>query len=195
MNKSCFTVFVALTLSACSGAASLPVAGPLVGARMGGAFSLTNQDGKTVKDTDFRGRYYIVYFGFTFCPDICPTDGLAIGAGLKLFEADQPQRAAKVTPVFITADPARDTPPILKAYLRHFHPRFVGLTGSVKEIDAVAQRYGVTIMREDPDSKGEYRVDHGRYATLYGPDGKPIGFVDQEDGPKAVAAALERWVR
>ncbi len=190
MNKYLIALFLSLSLSACNG-----VPAPLSAAKMGGPFSLTDQNGHQVTQKDFAGRYFIAYFGYSSCPDICPTDALAIGAGLKAFTAQDPERAAKVTPVFFTADPARDTPAILKVFLANFHPRFVGLTGTAAQMDAVAQEYGVVIMRDKPDAKGEYLVDHGRYAALYGPDGKPIAFVGQEDGAAAVTAALDRWVK
>jgi protein SCO1 len=195
MNKYLLSLGVLLFLSACHLGDGAGGAAPLAGAKMGGEFSLTDQNGRAVTQKDFAGRYAIVYFGYSFCPDICPTDALAIGAGLKQFEKSDPERARKVTPVFITADPKRDTPAILKLFLANFHHRFVGLTGSEEQIDAVSQKYGVTIMRNKPDAKGGYLVDHGRYAALYGPDGKPIAFVGQEDGATAVADSLNRWVK
>jgi protein SCO1 len=195
MNKYSFAFGLLLSLSACQFGDGAGTAAPLAGAKMGGSFSLTDQNGRTVTEKDFAGRYYIAYFGYSFCPDICPTDALAIGAGLKQFEKTDPARARKVIPVFITADPKRDTPAILKLFLANFHPRFVGLTGSEEQIDAVSQKYGVTIMRNKPDAKGGYLVDHGRYAALYGPDGQPLAFVGQEDGAAAVAASLDRWVK
>src|SRR5688572_16838717 len=95
---------------------------PLEGASMGGPFTLTDQNGRRVSDSQFAGKYRLVYFGFTFCPDVCPTDLQAIGAGLRQFEQSDPARAARVQPIFITVDPARDTPEVLRRYVANFHP-------------------------------------------------------------------------
>ncbi len=162
---------------------------------MGGAFRLTNQDGKTVTDADFAGKYRLVYFGYTFCPDICPTDLADIGKGLAAFEKVDPKRAAKVEPIFITLDPARDTPAVVKEFVSNFHPRMVGLTGPEKDIDAVAQRYGIAYMREKPNAQGAYLVDHVRIVVLYGPKGEPIAIMPQNAKPQAFADELARWVR
>ena len=109
---------------------------PLKGATMGGPFTLTDQNGRRVSDRDFAGKYRLVYFGYTFCPDVCPVDLQVIGAGLRRFEASDPARAARVQPIFITVDPARDTPAVLRQYVAAFHPRLIGLTGSAEEIAA-----------------------------------------------------------
>ncbi|MEY3658666.1 MAG: hypothetical protein RL425_1427 [Pseudomonadota bacterium] len=184
-----------LSLTACGGAA--PDAGPppLEGARMGGAFSLINQDGQTTTDKDFAGKYRLIYFGYTFCPDICPVDAQVMGQALTLFEKEDKARAAKLVPIFISVDPARDTPAIVKQFVSNFHPRMVGLTGSVTQIDEMAQRYGVAFMRDKPNAQGAYLVNHARMIVLYGPQGEPIAIMPQGDDPKAVAAELARWVR
>src|SRR6185369_14158786 len=101
---------------------------PLKGARIGGPFALVDQNGRTVRDSDFAGRYRLVYFGYSYCPDVCPTDLQSIGQAMRQFEKSDPGRAAEVQPIFITVDPERDTPPVLKAYVAAFHPRLIGLT-------------------------------------------------------------------
>lgn len=171
---------------------------PLEGATMGGPFTLTDQNGRRVSDTDFAGKYRIVYFGFTFCPDVCPADLATIGAGLRQFESGDPGRAARVQPLFISVDPARDTPPVLRAYVANFHPRMVGLTGSEEEISRVARAYGVYFQRGrlDPAHPDRgYPVDHSRIVVLYGSDGKPIVILPHDRGPGGVADELDRWVR
>ena len=194
-----FTTFAAaaliFSLTACGGSA--PDAGPppLKGARMGGAFSLINQDGKTTTDKDFAGKYRLIYFGYTFCPDICPVDAQLMGQALTLFEKEDRARAAKLVPIFISVDPARDTPTVVKQFVSNFHPRMVGLTGSVAQIDEMAQRYGVAFMREKPNAQGAYLVNHARMIVLYGPQGEPIAIMPQGDDPKAIVAELSRWVR
>lgn len=186
------TLLLALLLAGCRGEAGTP---PLAGATIGGPFTLTSHEGRRVSDRDFAGKYRLVYFGFTFCPDVCPVDLQTVGAGLRQFERDDPERAAKVQPIFISVDPARDTPPVLRRYVAAFHPRLIGLTGSEDEIAQVARRYGVYYQRGDPAPGGGYGVDHLRGIFLYGPEGEPIAIVPHEQGPAALAAELDRWVR
>src|SRR5688572_19567666 len=170
---------------------------PLAGATMGGPFTLTAQDGRRVSDRDFSGKYRLIYFGYTFCPDICPTDLQKIGAGLSRFEASDAARAARVQPIFITVDPARDTPEVLRRYVANFHPRLIGLTGTEQEIAAVAREYRVAYSRAQPPAgqPDAYLVDHLRITVLYGPRGEPIAIVPSDQGAEAVAAELDRWVR
>ena len=118
---------LALPLGGCGGSATSSEP-PLAGARIGGPFALTDQDGKTVRDTDFAGRYRIVYFGYTYCPDVCPTDMAKIGQAMHQLDKQAPRTAAKVVPIFITVDPERDTPAAIKQFVANFHPRIVGLT-------------------------------------------------------------------
>jgi protein SCO1/2 len=190
-------MLAAASLAACQAAGGEPSAeGGLVGSSVGGPFSLTDQDGKRVSDTDFAGRYRIVYFGFANCPDVCPVDLQVIGAGLKRFEADDQERAAKVQPIFITVDPARDTPQVLKEYVRNFHPRLVGLTGSEAEIEAAKKEFAVYGSKMDPEAPGGgYNVNHSRIIFLLGPDGQPIEMVPHDQGPEGVAAVLDRFVQ
>ncbi len=163
---------------------------------MGGPFRLTASDGRQVSDSDFAGKYRIVYFGYSFCPDVCPTDLATIGAGLRQFETSDPDRAARVQPLFVTVDPARDTPAILRRYVAAFHPRLIGLTGSEAQIAQVARAYGVYYNHEPPTRPGgDYLVNHSRMAVLYGPQGEPIAILPHDQGPGGVAAELARWVR
>jgi protein SCO1 len=195
MNHILRPLFVALLLlvSACS-----PQGGdqpPLAGAKMGGAFTLTNQDGKRVSDTDFAGKYRLIYFGYTFCPDVCPVDVGRLMQGLTRFEAKDPKRGAQVQPLFISIDPKRDTPAALKSFVGAFHPRLIGLTGSETEIADVAARYAVYFERGKPDAHGAYLVDHQAIAVLYDPKGAPLVIIAQDKGPESIAAELDRWVR
>lgn len=168
---------------------------PLQGASMGGPFTLTNQDGRPTSDTDFDGRYRLVYFGFTYCPDVCPVDLQLIGQGLRQLEKSDPEVAAKVQPLFISVDPERDTPPVLKQYVSAFHPRLVGLTGTPEQIADVAKRYGVYYMKEEADGASDYLVNHSRVALLFGPKGEPIAIIPHDKGAEAVAGELRRWVK
>lgn len=183
-------VLAALALAACSGDEP-----PLQGAAIGGPFTLTDQDGRPATDRDFAGRYRIMYFGFTHCPDVCPTDLAVIGGALRRFEKTDPARAARVTPIFVSVDPERDTPAILKDYVAAFHPRLVGLTGTPGQLADMAKRYGAYYGKEPAGPGGGYNVNHSRVAELIGPDGKPIALLPYEQGAEAVAAELDRWVR
>ena len=181
-----------LTLAACQAAPSPP---PLDGAKIGGPFTLVDQNGQTRTDKDFVGKYRIVYFGYSFCPDVCPVDVAAIGGGVKALEAADPARGAKILLVFVSVDPARDTPPVLKQFVSAFHPRMIGLTGTKAEIDAAAKAYGIYYALEKPGPGGGYLVQHSRQAYLMGPDGQPIALLPAEQGPQAVAEELKRWVK
>ena len=111
--------------------------GNLSGSAVGGPFTLTDETGAKVTSGSYKGLWRLMYFGFTYCPDVCPTDTAKLAAGLKLFEAKNPAAAAKVQPLFITVDPERDTPAALTEFTDQFHPRLVGLTGTRPEIDSV----------------------------------------------------------
>ena len=183
---------LALSIGACSASSTPP---PLEGASMGGPFTLTDQNGRRVSDRDFAGKYRIVYFGYTFCPDVCPVDMQVIGAGLRRFEAEDAARAARVQPIFISVDPARDTPQVLRQFVAAFHPRLIGLTGSEAEIAQAARAYRIFYERGEPGAGGTYLVNHTRMAVLYGPEGQPIAMIPHDQGAAGVAAELERWVR
>jgi cytochrome oxidase Cu insertion factor (SCO1/SenC/PrrC family) len=137
-------------------------------ALVGGPFTLTDHTGKRVTDKDFRGRTLIVFFGFTFCPDVCPSGLQVIAAAIdKLGPKGQ-----SITPLFISVDPERDTPAQLASYVQSFHPRLVGLTGTPAEVEAVAKAYRVYVkMVTDPKSTAGYTIDHSSIIYVMGPDG------------------------
>ena len=192
--RSFFLLFLLIALL--GGCQRDPGAPPLAGATMGGPFTLSGSNGRRVSDREFAGKYRLVYFGYSFCPDVCPVDLQLLGAGLRQFEQSDASRAAKVQPIFITVDPRRDTPDVLRRYVAAFHPRLIGLSGSEAEIAQVARAYGVYYTHEQPAQPGgEYLVNHSRMIVLYGPQGEPITIVPHDQGPAAVAAELDRWVR
>jgi protein SCO1 len=191
-----------LLVAACSPPA-VEEAPPLEGARIGGPFALTDQAGRTVRDTDFAGKYRLVYFGYTFCPDVCPVDLNYLMLGLKRFERENPGRTP-IQPIFITIDPARDTPPVLANFVRQFHPRLTGLTGTPAQIADVAGHYLVRYSRQDGSRPDAYLVAHTQLAYLMAPDGKPVALIPVDDvstpnvnegSPDKVAAELARWTR
>jgi cytochrome oxidase Cu insertion factor (SCO1/SenC/PrrC family) len=138
---------------------------------VGGPFALTDQTGKVRSDTDFRGKLMLVYFGFTYCPDVCPTDLQAIGLTLDRLGRD----ADQVQPIFITVDPERDTASHLADYVPLFHPRLLGLTGSADAIRKAADAYKVYYARV-PLKDADYTVDHTAYIYLMDRDGSYLGF-------------------
>lgn len=182
-----------IALAACSPAkqAEHP---PLEGARIGGPFTLIDQNGHPASDRDFAGKYRIMYFGYTFCPDVCPLDMQNIGAALRIVEKEQPAVGARVVPVFVTIDPARDNPAVLRQFVAAFHPRMVGLTGTPDEIAKVAKEYAVYYAR-GKGSAGGYLMDHSRAAYLMAPDGKPLALLSQEGPPRKIADEIERWAK
>jgi cytochrome oxidase Cu insertion factor (SCO1/SenC/PrrC family) len=142
-------------------------------ADIGGPFVLTDQDGHARSDKDFRGRFVLLYFGYTYCPDVCPTTLAEMVDGLDKLGPKQ----ARFVPLFITIDPERDTPAVLKKYLAAFGPRFVGLTGSVADVTRVAHAYRVYFAKHP--LAGGYAMDHSSIVYLLGLDGKFVTFYDE----------------
>ncbi|MES3091269.1 SCO family protein [Sphingomonas aerolata] len=192
-------LLAALALAACSPSApdtrAAPATPPLAGARIGGPFTLVDQDGQQVSDRRFAGKYRIMYFGYTFCPDVCPTDMQTIGGAMKLLEASDPALAARIVPIFVTVDPTRDTPAVVKQFVTAFHPRIVGLTGSPASIETVKKEFAIFSAKGDAAPGGGYLVNHSRQAYLMDPDGKPLALLPQDKGPQALADDIKRWAR
>lgn len=175
---------------------------PLEGARIGGNFTLTNQDGGKTSFSDFDGKYRLIYFGYTYCPDVCPVDLQRLMQGLRLVEKDNPELGASIQPIFITIDPQRDKPAQIKQYISAFHPRLLGLTGTADEIADAAQKYIVTYQKRETPGSSEYLMDHSNLAYLMGPGGNPIALIPTGKGPdgnevtpKDVATELEKWAK
>ncbi|QMW22393.1 SCO family protein [Sandaracinobacteroides saxicola] len=171
-------------------------AGNLAGASIGGPFTLVDGDGRTVTSATFDGRYRLMYFGYTFCPDVCPVDTAKLAAGYKAFETAEPKRAAQVQPMFVTVDPARDTPAVVKAFAAAFHPRLLGLSGSPEQVAAALKTFRVYANKVPGSAPDAYLVDHLAVFYLFGPKGEPIAFqVGKEATPETVAAMLKTYVR
>ncbi|MDE2597477.1 MAG: SCO family protein [Sphingomonadales bacterium] len=183
-----------LALSACGSSSPQAERPPLEGAAIGGPFTLTDKDGRTVRWDDFAGQYRIVYFGYTFCPDACPTDVGVAMRGFARFEKDHAALAAQVQPIFISIDPARDTPKVVGEFTAAFHPRLLGLTGTPAQVDAAAKAFAAYYAR-GKETGGGYLMDHSRIAYLMGRKGEAIAMLPVDKGPDAVAAELAKWVR
>jgi protein SCO1 len=168
---------------------------PLAGAAIGGDFVLTDQDGHPFDSHQLRGRFPVFYFGYTFCPDACPTDMQVLGKAMRSLRASDPARAAKVQPVFVSIDPERDTPAVVRQFVRAFDPGIVGLTGSPAAIARVAKAFAVSYRRQPaPPGASGYLMDHPRIGILLGPDGKPIALLPVDADADAVVAELRKWV-
>ena len=134
-----------------------------------------------------------MYFGYTFCPDVCPTDVQNIGAAMRVLEKTDPALAQRIVPVFVSVDPARDTPGVLKQFVSAFHPRLVGLTGSPAEIARVAKEYGIFFARGKGNQDG-YLMEHSRQIYLMDPAGKPLALLP-ETPPQAIADEIRKWAK
>jgi protein SCO1/2 len=140
-------------------------------ALIGGPFTLVDQHGKTVTDQDFRGRYMLVFFGFTHCPDICPAELQVISAALE----ELGPKAEEVVPIFVTLDPERDTPEVMADYVKNFGSRFVGLTGSPEAIAEAAKAYRVAYSKfQEGQTKDDYSIDHSALVYLMSKDGEYV---------------------
>lgn len=159
-------------------------------ADIGGPFELVNQDGKTVTDADFKGKLLLIYFGYTYCPDACPTALGVMAAALgKLDVAGE-----RVTPILISIDPARDTPEALKDYVAAFHPRLVGLTGSEEQVAKAAKEYRAFYQKQ-PGSTGDgYLMDHSTLIYLMDAEGKFLTYFGPQATPDEVAEAIRRYL-
>lgn len=204
MNKKAISIFAAgLALASCSAGPEQPPLSeaPLAGARIGGDFALTDQNGQERTRSDFDGKWRMVYFGYTYCPDICTPDMQNLIAGLNLFAAQEPELARQIQPIFITIDPERDTPEVLKQFTRAFSDDLIGLTGTSELIAETAEKYAVTYAKvPNGDS---YLVNHTQTPFLMDPQGNPVAILpadrpqteENEGRPEMVAEELAKWVR
>lgn len=156
---------------------------------VGGPFELIDGDGRKVTERDFHGRHMLVYFGYTFCPDVCPTT---------LFSASQaldrigPALASKVRLVFVSIDPERDTSEVVKDYAAHFHPGTVGLTGTPEQVATAARAFRIYYRKAAPEEDGGYLVDHSSILFLMDGEGRYVTHFGHEATADDMAAALKR---
>jgi len=155
-----------------------------------GSFTLTDQNGNKVSDSDFKGKNMLVYFGFTNCPMICPTDMANLTQVLEELGED----AKKIQPVFITIDPQRDTPEQIKTFLSNFYPTFVGLTGTPREIADVANKYRIYYKQVEAEDLQEYTMDHSAYTYLMGKDGKYLAHFRHEQPIEEVVRRISQRI-
>jgi protein SCO1/2 len=161
----------------------------LGGVTIGGPFSLVNGHGKTVTDRDFRGRFMLVYFGYTHCPDACPTTLNDMALALDKLT---PAQRAHIAPVFITVDPERDTPSMIGDYVSAFGTGFTGLTGSQAAITAAETEYHV-FAQKHVLAHGDYAMDHSSIIYVMGPDGAFVGVINAGTKPEDIAQRLQAF--
>ncbi len=155
-------------------------------ALVGGPFSLTDHTGKPVTEKTFLGKYMLVYFGYTYCPDVCPGELQVVAAALD----ELGDKANQIQPVFITVDPERDTAKHMAEYVEHFHDRLIGLTGTAEQIAQAAKAFRVYYAKvDDPDST-EYLMDHSSIVFLMGPDGSYLAYFAYGTKPDEMARKL-----
>ncbi len=154
---------------------------------VGGPFELVDGDGRTVTPADFAGKYMVLYFGFTYCPDVCPTELIAIADALDLLT---PEQRARIQPIFVTVDPERDTPAVVKDYASNFHPQMIGLTGSPEQIREAAKAYRVYYAKQEADENGNYQMAHSSFIYVMGPDGRFLRHFSMGTSPEEIAEGL-----
>ena len=170
---------------------------PLAGSQLGGDFTLIDKTGKTVRYADFAGKWRILYFGYTFCPDVCPLDVQHLMQGFHAFGRAHPDLAAHTVPMFVSIDPGRDTPQAVGQFAAAFGPELVGLTGTPAQVAVAAKAFAVYYQQRPAGSggaNGAYLVDHSRAAYLMAPDGTPVALLPVDENGPAVAAELEKWL-
>lgn len=159
-------------------------------ALIGGPFALTDHTGKRVTEKDFAGRHVLVFFGYTYCPDICPAELQIMSAAIDKLGP----KGDKVTPVFITVDPERDTVSQMKSYVENFHPRLVGLTGSAEDVRAAAKAYRVYYSKAGDASASDYLMDHSSVVYLMSPAGEYLAHFAYGTGVDKMAEGIAKFL-
>ncbi|WP_235830304.1 SCO family protein [Algihabitans albus] len=162
---------------------------------IGGPFQLVDQDGQTVTEADFSDRYMLIYFGFTYCPDVCPAALWEMTQALDMLEEADPDKAEKVVPIFITVDPERDDVAAMKSYVSHFHPRMLGLTGTTEQVAQAAREYRAYYKRVDDASASTYLMDHSSFIYFMNPAGDFVTSFTHQTPPEEMFSELEKLVK
>ena len=187
-------VAASLALTACDTAPVDTIEPPLAGAAIGGDVELVDETGSTRNVNDFDGMFRMVYFGYAYCPDICPYDVQRMAKGYEDFKAEAPDLAAKIVPIFVSVDPERDTPEVVAEFTDAFSEDLIGFTGSPEQIEAAAKAYAVFYAKGQEVRPGAYLMDHSRSAFLMGPDGAPIALLPVDESAAGVTEVLRQWV-
>lgn len=161
----------------------------VAGADIGGPIRLTDQNGNVFTEKDFDGKFALIYFGFTYCPAICPTELQKMNAALAAID---PAKADQIIPVFITVDPERDTVEVMKNYVIQFHPRLIGLTGNVDDVKEVTKVWRVYAQKVQDETMTDYTMDHSSYIYLHAPDGGLMDIFGTEKTVPDIIASINK---
>jgi protein SCO1/2 len=159
-------------------------------ALVGGPFTLTDQHGAERTEQDFAGRYMLIYFGYTYCPDFCP---MSLSNMTRAMDLLPPAAAEQVVPIFITVDPERDTAEAMGKYVTMFHPSLVGLTGAPEQIRKVAKDYKIYFAKVQDESMSDYTMDHSSFIYFMAPDDRLLRIFRMEDSAQDMADVIRRW--
>lgn len=154
---------------------------PVAGLDIGGPFSLMDHTGAAVTEKTYDGQYKLIYFGFTYCPAICPTELQKVSRVMSALEKKNPEIAAKFQPLFITVDPQRDTVGVMKDYVSLFHPKLLGLTGTQPQVDFITKAYRIFARKVETEEQQDYTMDHSSYLYLMGPDNRLMALYRMDD--------------
>ncbi len=160
-------------------------------ADIGGGFELVDHTGRTVTDRDFLGRFRLIYFGYTSCPDVCPTTLQRMTLALNRLNGDE---VRQLQPLFISIDPERDTPEVMASYVENFHPRLIGLTGSPEQVAKAAKAYRLYYSAVEKEGDDHYLMDHTSFVYLISPDGDLLELMPDETTPVEMAATIREAV-
>ncbi len=155
-----------------------------------GKFTLHHADG-SFSFTDMAGKSGLIFFGYTHCPDVCPATLVNVSNALNLLDKSEQKQ---VSIVFISLDPDRDTPEIMTKYVKYFHPKIIGLTGSEAEIDVAVKSFYAAREKNKPNEKGNYTINHSTNIYMIRPDGMVGELISSKSTPEEIAAALRRWL-
>jgi len=161
---------------------------PVAGIPIGGPFELIDHNGNTVTEADYADTHKLLYFGFTYCPAICPTELQKMSKVLEILGG----KSEEIQPIFVSVDPERDTPEVMKDYVSLFHPDLIGLTGSQKQIEDVMKTYRIFARKVQTEEMTDYTVDHSSYIYFMSPDDKLLGIYRIKDSAEAVAQDIQR---
>ena len=183
--------FMAAAVSGCSSEAPKFKASDITGTTYGRDFALTDHNGQPRTLADFRGKAVVMFFGYTQCPDVCPTTLSEVAEAMRRMGAD----AARVQVLFVTVDPARDTPQLLKNYIPAFDPSFLGLHGDAAALERTAREFKVIYQKQPGSTPGTYTMDHSAGAYLFDPQGRLRVYVSYGAGPDVFAHDLAELLR
>ncbi|MGB0696863.1 MAG: SCO family protein [Rhodospirillaceae bacterium] len=160
-------------------------------AAIGGPFTLVDASGQTVTEENYEGRYQLFYFGFTYCPDVCPTSLASLATALDLL----PEAALEdIAPIFVTIDPERDTPELVGEYVGHFHPAFIGLSGSPDQIAEVAKTFRVYYAKVEDEDGGDYTMDHSSVLYFMDEEGRFLTHFSHGATPEDMASTIKKYL-